>query len=78
MQIEVPGRDLGGLGGGIVASRRDSGELRGGIAASGCDSSGAGGGIEGFRHVWAAARLLRGGILGFNGCKAFRLVLLLA
>ena len=62
-RIGVSGRDSSGLGRGIVASRRDS--------------SGAGGGIEGFGRVYAVARFL-GGILGFNCCKAFRFVLLLA
>jgi hypothetical protein len=59
----VSGRDLGGLGGGIVASGRDS--------------NGAGGGIKGFGRVHAVARFL-GGTLGSNCCKAFRFVLLLA
>jgi hypothetical protein len=72
----VSGRDSGGLGGGIVASRRDLGGL-GGIVASGRDSSGAGGGIEGFGRVHAVARFL-GGTLGSNCCKAFRFVLLLS
>jgi hypothetical protein len=54
------GRNLGGLGGGIVASGRDLG--------------GVGGGIEGFGRVHAVARFL-GGTLGSNCCKAFRLVL---
>jgi hypothetical protein len=76
--IGVSRRDSGGLGGGIVAFGRDSGGLGRGIVASRRDSSGARGGIEGFRRVQAAARLLGGGILGSNGCKAFRLVLLLA
>jgi len=58
------GRDSGGLGGGIVVSRRDSGGL--------------GGGIVDFECVRAAARLLGGGTLGSNGCKAFRFALLLA
>ena len=56
------GRDSGGLGGGIVASRRDS--------------SGAGRGIEGFGCVHDVARFL-GGTLRSNCCKAFRFVLLL-
>ena len=85
----VSGRDLGGLGGGIVALgraggleggivalRRDSGGLGGGIVAFGRDSSGAGGGIEGFRCVGAfvgRGTRLLACILGSNGCKAFLL-----
>jgi hypothetical protein len=69
------GRDSGGLGG-IVASERDLGGLGGGIVAFGHDSSRAGGGIEGFRRVHAVARFL-GGTLRFNCCKAFRFVLFL-
>jgi hypothetical protein len=34
------------------------------------------GGLVDFERVQAAARLLGGGILGSNGCKAFRLLLL--
>jgi hypothetical protein len=57
-----------------VARRRDLGGLRGGIVASKRDSSGAGGSIEGFGCVHAVVRFL-GGTLGSNCCKAFRLVL---
>jgi hypothetical protein len=73
-RIGVSGRDSGRLGG-IVTSGRDSGGLRGGF---GRDSGGLGGGIVDFERVWAAACLLGGGILGSNGCKAFRFALLLA
>jgi hypothetical protein len=46
--------------------------------ASGRDSGRLGGGIVDFERVRAAARLLGGGILGSNNCKAFRFLLLLA
>jgi hypothetical protein len=70
-RIRVSKHDSGRLGRGIVASRHDSG-------ASRHDLSRLGEGIVNFEYVQAAARLLEGGILGSNSCKAFCFVLLLA
>jgi hypothetical protein len=54
------GRDLGGLGEGIVACRCDSSRAGGGIEGFGRDSGGLGGGIVAFGHDLAG---LGGGIV---------------
>jgi hypothetical protein len=59
--IVAPGRDSNGLGEGIVASRRDSGGL-GGVVASGRDSGGLGKIVASRRDSSGA----RGGIKGFR------------
>ena len=67
----APGRDSGGLRGGIVASRRDLGGLGGvggGIEGFRRDSGGLGGGIVAARRDSIG---LRGRIKGFGRVGAF-------